>query len=85
MTPEEFSKELKLTIQGTLTVFKPIPRNRRAFYERVIRDFEKRGICQSPSGLTAQIVCMYLKTNKVPFTLKYKMDCEISFFEVTRG
>lgn len=82
-TPEQFAVLLREALRkGATGPFAPIPKNKRPFYEKVIKDFERMGKCHSPSGMTASIVAMYLTHLGENFTIDY--NAEFNFYSITR-
>lgn len=72
-TPNGFSKALRdlRRADKMASVFAAIPKNKRPFYESVIKNFENDEICHSPSGMTANIVACWLRATGAPFVIEY--------------
>lgn len=76
VTPEKFSLSLRdsLLSGGRPSALAEVPKNKRPTYENTIQQFELMGQCFSPSGMTANIVMMYLQARREPFVVTYSPD-----------
>lgn len=85
----DFAIKLRDEIRGDkrkrYSVLGEIPPNRRAFYESVVRDFEKDGRkWTSASGTTLQIVMAWCRFKGVGFIVEYDPALNLFLLFATR-
>lgn len=69
----KFSRDMRNEMVGrpAASALASIPKNRRTYYEHVLTEFEERGEAWSVSGMTVNIVAVYLRAYDRPFVIEF--------------
>jgi len=76
MTPASFSEVLRdqLKMNPQLSAISLIPKNKRSMYQQVIERFEETGIHYSQTGMTANVIALWLKSQGRYFVLSWHQE-----------
>lgn len=78
LTPKEFSVALRdaLKAGAVATPIALIVKNKRGFYEKVVKEYEDRKVCYSRSGMTAAIVMAWLQNQRRSYVLRCSVSAD---------